>query len=302
MKDKPLNCPHRLLLNPDPARPSELKRLFALYHLRPKKSLGQHFLAAPEIADRIVGLLELVPGDKVLEIGPGAGALTLRLAQAGASLLALEIDSGLASLLSEFLASYHQKKILAVDVLEADFSKLLGDECWKLVGNLPYNLTGPILGKILERPAAFSRIVLMLQKEVVVRLTAPPGGKQYGALSVMAQSYFELRKEIVVKRAAFYPPPEVDSAVISLSPKTRPAVAVDKQAEFRKLLQAAFAHRRKKLENSLGDAGLVNGRSQGEELLGKAGIGLGRRAESLSLEEFAKLFHGWETRRENEFD
>jgi 16S rRNA (adenine1518-N6/adenine1519-N6)-dimethyltransferase len=142
----------------------------------------------------------------------------------------------------------------------------------------------------------------MLQKEVVVRLTAPPGGKEYGALSAMTQCYFDLRREIVVKRTAFYPPPEVDSAVISLSPKARPAIGVDKQAEFRKLLQAAFAHRRKKLENSLGDAGLVEGKSQGEELLDRAGIGLGRRAESLSLEEFARLFHSWETRRENELN
>jgi len=297
-----LNCPRPNLLNLDPARVSELKQLFAGHHLRPQKSLGQHFLVVPEIADKIVALLELTPDDKVLEIGPGAGALTLRLAQARVNLLALEIDSGLAALLSELLDCYGPKEILAVDVLQADFSKLLGDEGWKLVGNLPYNLTGPILGKILERPEAFSRAILMLQKEVVARLTAPSGGKDYGALSVMAQNYFEVRREIAVKRANFYPPPEVDSAVISFSRKSRPAVAADKQSEFRKLLQGAFAHRRKKLENSLADAAFVANRGQGEALLIGAAVGLGRRAESLNLEEFARLFHYWENSRKNELD
>jgi 16S rRNA (adenine1518-N6/adenine1519-N6)-dimethyltransferase len=297
-----LNPPPPNQLSPDPARISELRRLLTLHRLQPRKSLGQNFLISPVTADRIVQLLDLSPGDKVLEIGPGPGALTLRLAAAGAEILALELDRGLADLLGELLAGYGAKRIIAGDVLEADFPALLGEGGWKVVGNLPYNLTGPILGKILEAVGGFHRVVLMLQKEVAARLLSPPGSKEYGAVSVLAQCYFDLRREMVVKGSAFYPRPEVDSAVISLVPKTEPAVGVGEQAEFRRLLQAAFAHRRKKLENSLQDAGLVESRERGEELLASAGIGLGRRAEALSLAEFVGLFQEGRTKADNEFD
>lgn len=272
----------------DPAQPSALAALFAQHGFRPKKRLGQNFLISPAVADHIVAVAQLSSEDNVLEIGAGAGALTLRLAQLAGEVVAVELDREVLPILAEVIAPY-SVRVLPEDVLKIDLGALLGEGRWKVLGNLPYYITGPILGKLMERRQQVALLVAMMQKEVADRIASPPGSKEYGSLSVIAQAFFVVRREMVVKRANFYPKPEVDSAVVSLTPRSQAAVPAAQEARFTQLVKAAFAHRRKTLENSLVDAQFVTSRAQAVEALERAEIGAGRRAESLSVAEFATL-------------
>ncbi len=276
-------------LSKDTARPTVLHALFARHRFVPHKRLGQHFLVSPEVADRIVSLADLHSGDQVLEIGAGAGALTLRLVSSASLTVALEVDPRLLKMLGEIVPDTPQLRILQTDVLTLNFVKLLAEGEWKIVGNLPYSITGPTLGRLLENKALFSRAVVMVQEEVGARILSPPGRKDYGRLSVMLQAYFIPRKEMTVGRGCFHPKPEVDSTVLSLVPRPAPLLEKEEEKCLAKLVHAAFLHRRKTLENSLAAAGLLESRQEAEGLLEEAGIGLGRRAESLAVEEFAHL-------------
>jgi len=262
-----------------PGSPAESpRRTLAALGLSPRKSLGQNFLADPNVARKIVGLARRYP-PPFLEIGPGLGALTSCLAEAGASVVAVEIDRGLAAHLRDRLEG------TSVEILEADFLGVPEQE-WRrrfpsggtALGNLPYSISSPAVLRLIELRDRFPRAVLMLQREVVDRLCAVTGGKEYGILSVYLGVLAEARKEFVVRRTCFHPVPDVDSAVMSVrfvGDIPEPLVAA-----LRTVVRAAFAHRRKTLRNAPVPF-LPEGSARWNELLLAAGIDPARRAEEV---------------------
>ncbi len=249
---------------------------------RPRKRFGQHFLHDRNVIGRIVTALSPRPEDHIVEIGPGKGALTRTLVASLEHLDAVELDRDLVTYLrSEFPAdklTLHQ-----ADALKFDFCQLAGDgHKLRLVGNLPYNISTPLLFRLLDQSHCIADMLFMLQKEVVQRLAAAPGGKDYGRLSVMIQYRCRVEKLFDVPPGAFTPPPKVDSAVVRLLPLFTPPVTVNDEVQFAKVVRAAFASRRKTLRNNL--RGLL---SAGQLLA--LGIDPVRRAETLTLAEFASL-------------
>ena len=257
-----------------------------------RKSLGQHFLIDPNITRKIVRLAELQPGEMVLEIGPGRGVLTEALLGISGSVVAIEVDPSLCAHLRAIMGHYSNLKLIEGDALDFDFG-LLADP-FVVVANLPYYLSTPLLFRLLQERQRISRMVLMLQEEVVARLAAPPGGKDYGVLSIAAQFRCEVRQAFKVSASCFYPPPRVGSAVAFLTPLSRPRVMVRDEAVFFKLVRAGFAHRRKALLNSLRDEGFDI--SSTRIAMAEAGIDSGRRAETLTIEEFAALANAYNDR------
>lgn len=251
--------------------------------MRPKKHLGQHFLHDARVAARIVSALAPKPEDVVVEIGPGRGALTGLLAASGARLHVVEVDPDLAADLRCDYAANDAVTVHAQDALEFDFGAFVtGPARLRVIGNLPYNISTPLLFHLLAQARRLRDMLFMLQREVVERIAAAPGNRDYGRLSVMLQAYCRVQKLFTVGPGAFTPPPKVDSAVVRLVPYTTPPVTIDDHAAFARVVRAAFAQRRKTLRNALRD--LVS--AQDAET---SGIDLGRRAETLSVAEFAAL-------------
>jgi 16S rRNA (adenine1518-N6/adenine1519-N6)-dimethyltransferase len=260
---------------------------------RKKARLGQHELRDPFVLDRIAEFIHVRPGDRVIEIGPGGGALTRVLARSlgeAGRLTALEIDARLAAELREEFAAAPNVSILEADALKFDFSSLLGGEggSTRLVGNLPYYAATAILLRLLESREDIEDIVVMVQKEVADRIAARPGSKSYGTLSLAVQLWCGVELGFDVDPSAFSPRPKVVSTVLRLRPQARPRAPVGDPAFFERLVRAAFAQRRKTLLNNLksyfgGEAMRVN------EALAGCEIDPARRAETLSLEEFARL-------------
>jgi 16S rRNA (adenine1518-N6/adenine1519-N6)-dimethyltransferase len=269
------------------------KTLLNRLGLRPRKAWGQHFLLYPHQARRIVAALGLTGSDIVVEVGPGLGALTVFLAQESHQVVALERDPALARFLGEELFPAPTKvKVLCQDVLAFDFLKL-GQETGQalaVVGNLPYQITTPLLFKLIEEQAAISQAVLMVQQEVGDRLLASPGTKDYGILTVLAQYYFSLHRLFSLSPANFYPPPKVDSAMLRLRP-ARPDPPARNEAVLSRVVKAAFATRRKNLNNTLVAQAAAFGLTRPEmhATLLELGIDSHRRGETLSLAEFVAL-------------
>lgn len=245
--------------------------------------LGQHFLIDGEVAARAVRLAELAPGARVLEIGPGRGALTDHLRAAGHPVVAIELDEALAA----GLAARRDEGLTIVrgDVLRIDIDALPSGPL-PVVANLPYSTGTAIVSRLLEHPARFPRLVVMLQLEVAQRLCADPGSRAYGGLTVLCALQATATMGFTVPPQAFAPPPQVDSAVIRLDVAVEPRAAVGDRRLFRRVVQTAFGQRRKTLRNALG-AGF--GADGARSLLARAQIDPQRRAETLSLEEFARL-------------
>ncbi|HAD04273.1 MAG: ribosomal RNA small subunit methyltransferase A [Desulfuromonadales bacterium GWC2_61_20] len=250
-----------------------------------KKQYGQNFLRDRHVLGKIIEAAALSTDDKVLEIGPGLGALTdLMLPRAGL-VRVMEVDSELVERLQGRSAAnlvIHQG-----DALRLPWKELLLEPPYKLVANLPYNISSQVLFKILEHRPLFSRLVLMFQKEVGDRLCAPPGGKDYGILSVHCQLWFEIRRVTIVPPGAFVPVPKVDSVVLAFTPLATPRAVVADEPFFRRVVKGAFGQRRKTLRNALLGAGFVE--SELRAALDVAGIDGGRRAETLNIQEFAAL-------------
>ena len=257
------------------------------------RALGQHFLRDQIAAHRIVELVHPTADDLVVEIGPGRGALTTALAERAGRLVALEVDANLATSLRERFAERGH-----VDVFQADarhFAYAVLPERRPapsgrvlVVGNLPYSVAKPILTSLIEARRCIDQMALMFQKEVAERVAAAPGSKVYGMLSVLTQMACDVELAFTVSPGAFAPPPKVDSAVVHLRVREAPPVPVDDPERFRVVVQAAFAQRRKSLSNALA-AGLSLGAERARALLTSSGIDPGRRAETLSLAEFARL-------------
>jgi 16S rRNA (adenine1518-N6/adenine1519-N6)-dimethyltransferase len=258
---------------------------------RPRKRFGQHFLVDRSVVRRIVSLVDPQVGEVVLEIGPGRGALTDSLAAALPRLLAVEIDRDLAAgLRSRF--GEPNLRLIEADILQLEMGDLLreeGGERLLLVGNLPYNITAPLLFRMLEEARQISRAILMVQREVARRLVARPGSKEYGLITVLLAMHAEIEVRLEVGRRSFRPAPRVDSSVIEIRFSAACRRPVRDEALFGRLVRTAFGQRRKMLRNSL--LGLMSSGKREElaELAERAEVELTRRPESLSLEEFARL-------------
>lgn len=255
---------------------------------RPKKRYGQHFLTDRNIVRKIVSAAGVSEGERVLEIGPGTGMLTEGLIEAGARVLAIEVDEGLADGLREKFPP-ERVEVIRGDALKLSFRELSSGrgERFKLVANLPYYISGPMLAKLLDEREAFTLMVLMFQKEVGDRIVSGPGSRDYGILSVLAQTYTEVKKEFDVPARLFFPKPKVDSTVLSFRVLDSPKIPVPDERFFKTVVRAAFGSRRKMLVNSLTLTGL--GKSEAEGALREAGIDPGRRGETLDLNEFGRL-------------
>lgn len=279
---------------PEVATPKRTKEIIARHGFSFKKSLGQNFLIDGNILTRIVEAAGLDKSKGALEIGPGIGALTQRLARTAGKVTAVEIDNRLIPILEEVMAEEPHVSIVHGDILKLDLRELFkerfdGVQGVSVVANLPYYVTTPILMKLLEEKLPLEHIVVMIQKEVAQRMAAKPGGKDYGSLSVAVQYYCEAEIVCAVPHTVFIPQPNVDSAVIKLSLRRSPAVQVEDEKFFFQVTQAAFAQRRKTLLNNLLALAGKDKREPLSELLQSIGIDPGRRGETLSLEEFAKL-------------
>ncbi len=259
---------------------------------RPKKALGQNFLTDRNVLARIADAVGIGPGDRILEVGPGRGALTALLAERAERVVAVELDRELVPLLREEFAGRGNVEVVEADILAVDLSRLLrerGDGTWKVAANLPYNISSQVLFRFLECRRLFSLLVLMLQKEVGERLLAPPACKEYGALTVLFRLHFQIQREFTVKPGSFHPVPKVDSVVLGFTPLPAPRADVGDEECFRRVVKAAFSQRRKTLWNCLRGAALTGNDAILATALERCGIDPGRRGETLSLEEFAAL-------------
>ena len=219
--------------------------------IRADKRLGQHFLRDDSIIDRLIAAIRPQPGDTLLEIGPGPGALTLPLLRATGRLAAVEYDSRLIAPLAARAAPLGALHLIHANILDINLADIPPYPArWRLVGNLPYNLSSPILFHCLAQRARIADMHFMLQKEVVDRITAAPGGKDYGRLSLMAQLWCDTAALFTIPPAAFAPPPKVDSAIIRLVPRATPAWAIDDAAAFAATVSRAFNQRRKMLRHT----------------------------------------------------
>jgi 16S rRNA (adenine1518-N6/adenine1519-N6)-dimethyltransferase len=251
----------------------------------PRKSLGQHFLVDGNIVRKIVRLAELQPGETVVEIGAGRGILTDALLAVSGCVVAIEVDKALCAHLRESFSTRRNFKLIEGDALAFAYSEV--SDLFLVVANLPYYLSTPLLFRLLEERGRISRMVLMMQAEVARRLVATPGGKDYGVLSIAVQFLCEVRLAFRVAATCFQPPPQVDSAVVVLTPLPRPRIVVRDEKRFFQVVRAGFAHRRKAVANSLRDEGF--NREKVQVALAQANIDPGRRAETLTLQEFASL-------------
>ncbi|MCE5283342.1 MAG: 16S rRNA (adenine(1518)-N(6)/adenine(1519)-N(6))-dimethyltransferase RsmA [Deltaproteobacteria bacterium] len=264
----------------------------AEHGIEPRKRLGQSFLEDRNVIRKIAGLARLSGEDTVVEVGAGLGYLTEELEKEAARVVALELDPRLAALLREKFSGHEKVEIVEGDVLKYDFSSTASTGRIKVVGNLPYYISSQILFRLLRFRRSISLMVLMFQKELADRFLAPPGNKDYGIPSVILARYATTTREITVPPACFYPRPEVVSAVLRIAVKEEGeggAVpeAIDDERAFAATVRAAFARRRKTLANNLRAAGFA---ADGlERAFGRAGIDGGRRAETLSADEFGRL-------------
>jgi 16S rRNA (adenine1518-N6/adenine1519-N6)-dimethyltransferase len=258
----------------------------------PKKSLGQHFLIDKGIAQKIVRLASLDPHDIVVEIGPGMGVLTFLMLPLVKRVIAVEVDHEMADYLREQGGGMPSLTIMCRDALHVDFQGLAHEAGNKLkvVANLPYNISTPVIFRLLESRKAVSHFTLMLQREVAQRITAAPHSKDYGPLSIFTQLYTAPKILMRVPPQAFYPPPKVESALVGFTILDHPRVAIGDAEFFHAVVRASFAQRRKTILNSLRSAPLVLGsKDEIEAVLGTAGIDPHRRAETLDLTEFQRL-------------
>ncbi|MDO4176254.1 MAG: 16S rRNA (adenine(1518)-N(6)/adenine(1519)-N(6))-dimethyltransferase RsmA [Bacillota bacterium] len=280
----------------DLTSPSTIKEIRDRHNFQLSKSLGQNFITDRHVLEQIIEGAEIGENDLVIEIGPGIGVLTAEAAEAGAKVVAIEIDARLIPVLEETLSSYDNVEVINRDILKTDLKEIISEEREKgsfsgavrIIGNLPYYITTPIIMKILEDGVPADSITIMMQKEVADRIRSGPGGKTYGAISVAVQYYCDVEKVASVPKEVFVPRPKVDSTVLTLKPLKEKKLQLTDEKEFFACVRAAFAQRRKTLLNSLSSAGGME-KEEVRKVLETLGIDPGRRAETLSIEEFGQL-------------
>ena len=270
---------------------STIKEIGEKYGFKFSKNLGQNFLTDKNIIDKIIEGTGITEKDTVLEIGPGIGVITAEAAERGRRVIAVEVDSSLIPILEETLGEYSNVRIINEDVLKLDINRIIEEEQAekvKIIGNLPYYITTPIIMKLLDEEVKAESITVMMQKEVADRIKAGPGSKAYGAISAAVQYYCTVEKIIDVPRTVFVPQPKVDSVVLKFKLREQKAAEVQDKRLFFECIKAGFGQRRKTLLNSLQT---VRGTSKEviAASLAAAGIDASRRAETLTLEEFEKI-------------
>ncbi|MBE3575342.1 MAG: ribosomal RNA small subunit methyltransferase A [Firmicutes bacterium] len=275
-----------------------LRALLLQHGIRLRKRYGQNFLVDPRALEVIVRALDPQPRHLVLEIGPGAGALTAALAARAGRVVAVEVDTRLEPLLHHTLRGWGNVDLVWQDVLEVDLAALAGPgalQAWHLEGvrvaaNLPYYITSPVLERLLKAPWPWERAVLTVQKEVAERLMAPAGSPDYSALGILAQVYAQVERVAVLPPHCFWPPPDVHSAVVRLSRRSAPQVSADLAPVFFRVVRSAFQMRRKTLRNALlGSRELCLTPEEVDRALHRSGMDGGRRGETLTVQEFATL-------------
>jgi 16S rRNA (adenine1518-N6/adenine1519-N6)-dimethyltransferase len=260
------------------------------YGLVLRKKWGQHFLIDRNILNKVIQTANIGREDVVLEIGPGLGEMTAGLSKKAKKVIAVEIDSQLVGILKNKMKDYPNVEVIKGDILKLEFNELLHREKVpvKVVANLPYQISTPLLFRFIESKKLFLTLTLMLQKEVAERMVAPPNGKEYGPLSIFVQRVSDIRIRFFVKPAAFLPPPKVESAVIHMAWKEKPMVDTKDEEWFKKIVRGSFGYRRKTLINALKHSTLsLPGNA--ETRIKKIGIDPQRRPETLSIQEFAQL-------------
>lgn len=281
----------------DIATPSRTRALLNQYAFDFKKSLGQNFLIDVNIINKIIDASNIDKSTGIIEVGPGMGSLTEQLAKHAKKVMSFEIDHRLIPVLKETLAPYDNVTIINEDILKADIASAVSEhlnDCDKImvVANLPYYITTPILLNLMQQDIPIDGYVVMMQKEVGERLNAEVGTKAYGSLSIVTQYYTETSKVLTVPKTVFMPPPNVDSIVVKLMQRETPLVDVDDEEAFFKLAKAAFAQRRKTINNNYQNF-FKDGKQHKESILNwleKAGIDPRRRGETLSIQDFAMLY------------
>ncbi|PJF22154.1 MAG: 16S rRNA (adenine(1518)-N(6)/adenine(1519)-N(6))-dimethyltransferase RsmA [Phototrophicales bacterium] len=270
------------------------KALLDQYDIQPKKSLGQNFLHDPNTLEKIVTTAELMPDDTVVEIGPGTGALTKVLAQQARHVFSVEIDERMRPILESELSAYSNVYLVFEDILKVDVLKLVGARDFVVVANVPYYITSAILRHLLDAHRRPRRLVLTIQHEVAERIIAQPGNLNLLAISV--QFYGQAEIVTRLKPGVFWPRPDVDSAVIRIDTFDAPPVDVPNTDIFFRVVKAGFSQKRKQLKNAL-SGGLGIKTKLAGELLDSAGIDPTRRAETLTLEEWASLSHAYASQK-----
>lgn len=265
--------------------PADIRHLLEEHSVAPSRALGQNFLADPNTARRIARLAEIAPGDRVLEIGPGLGSLTLALADAGASVHALELDEHVLAALASVVADRKRVTVEHGDALTYDYAERLAGRSWICVSNLPYNIATPVVVRLLEAAPNVSRLLVMVQREVGERLAAPPGSRACGSVSAKVAYYAEARVVGTVPASVFMPRPRVESVLVRLDRRATPPVDVPSTELLFELVRAGFATRRKMLRRAL--RSMLGARTA--TVLEAAGIEPSDRAESLGLDAWAAL-------------
>jgi 16S rRNA (adenine1518-N6/adenine1519-N6)-dimethyltransferase len=270
---------------------SQLKEIFTKYHFRPLKRFGENYLIDANIKDKIIAAADPKPGDTILEIGPGFGALTIDLAASGASVHAVEKDKKAFGILQDLVGDkYPNLKLHCDDILEFDLGKIERSGKIKAVGNLPYYITTPIIELLIENRAGISSVLMLVQKEVAERLLAGPGSKEYSSLSCFVNYHTKPEYIHTIKPAAFFPEPEVDSSIVKLEFLDRPSVCVKSEELFFRIVRGAFNQRRKTIMNSLSrEAVLDIPKADLMVILARAGVDPSSRPEILSLKQFAAI-------------
>lgn len=287
-----------------PASPSRVRELMQRHQLHPRKKWGQNFLIDNNILDKIVAACALTPDSLVVEIGPGLGALTQRLARASGGVLAIDIDQGLKPALEETIGVYENVRLLFADILQVDLEKELAAAfglktipSFCVCANIPYNITTPIIFYLLEACTHMQSAVLMMQKEVAARLAASPGHKDYGLLTLTAAYHAQVEIIAPVSRNCFYPRPEVDSSVVRISPYPNQLkrVTVKDDQVLKNFMKAAFQKRRKTILNNC-TSFFTAGKQEAADLLLSLGLKPEHRPEQLTLEDFASIVDAFLTR------
>ena len=274
----------------------ETKTIMKKYNIKANKSLGQNFLISNEVVEEIIKSSNLSKKDMVIEIGPGLGTLTKYLLEEAGKVVCVELDKRMINILEDRFYEYENLEIINDDILKLDLDKIIKEnkkdnniKNVKVVANLPYYITTPIIMKLLEEKLDIKSITVMIQKEVADRLIEVPGGKNTGAITYTVYYYCESEKRIEVPNNSFIPEPDVTSEVIKMNLRGKPAVEIENEKEMFKIIKNAFMQRRKTLLNSLTNTKVFKDKEQGLEILRKVGLDENIRAENLSLQDFANL-------------
>ena len=271
----------------------ETKYILKKYNIRANKKLGQNFLIDDDAINKIVSSAKINKDDLVIEIGPGLGTLTSKLLEKARRVIAIELDEKMIKILTDRFKLYNNFTLINEDILKVNLKQLISNNIEigkaKIVANLPYYITTPIIMKLLEDKLNIESITVMVQKEVADRIVEVPGGKLSGAITYSVNYYAETEEIVLVGKESFIPSPEVDSKVIKLKIRNVPPVNVKNEEMFFKVIKASFMQRRKTLINGLTNSGIIQDKKKLEQIIKQMNLNLEIRGEKLSLEQFAEL-------------